>query len=252
LERILLNLVSNAIRYTDHGGILLGCRRRGKNLLIQIWDSGRGIPDAQQQTVFQEFVQLNNPERDRSKGLGLGLAIVSRLAKLMDVPIALRSSPGRGSVFSIQVPLGSARLAEQVPARPAPGGSLGMAVAVLIDDEDAILRAMEELFDDWKVDLVASKNPEEAMRILDETGLNPDVVISDYRLPGNINGIEVVEAFRLRYGADLPAIILTGDTAPESIQTLSRAGLSVLHKPVRPARLRSLLTHLHQRGPGRN
>ncbi len=251
LERILLNLVSNAIRYTDRGQVLLACRRRGKNLLIQIWDSGRGIPAGQLETVFQEFVQLDNPERDRSKGLGLGLAIVSRLAKLLDVPLTLSSRPGRGSVFAIQVPLGSPLLAEQALARPAPSGSLGVDVAVLIDDEDAILRAMEELFDGWKIDLVASKTTAEAMKVLDETGLKPDVVISDYRLPGDTNGIEVVEAFRARYGADLTAIILTGDTAPESIQTLNQAGLAVLHKPVRPARLRSLLTHLHQTGSDR-
>lgn len=251
LERILLNLVSNAIHYTDRGGVLLGCRRRGKNLLIQIWDSGHGIPAGQQETVFLEFVQLNNPERDRSKGLGLGLAIVSRLAKLLDAPLTLHSRPDRGSVFAIQVPLGSTQLAEQAPARPAPSGSLGIAVAVLIDDEGAILRAMEELFDSWKIDLVASKTAAEAMKVLDETGLEPDVVISDYRLPGDTNGIKVVEAFRSRYGAGLPAIILTGDTAPESIQTLNQAGLTVLHKPVRPARLRSLLTHLHQNGNDR-
>jgi signal transduction histidine kinase len=252
LERILLNLVTNAIRYTDRGGILVGCRRRGKNLLIQIWDNGQGIPEQQWETVFQEFVQLNNPERDRSKGLGLGLAIVSRLAKLLDSPLTLHSRPGRGSVFAIQVPLGSALLAEKARQQSVQTGTLGIGLAVVIDDEDTILRAMEELFDSWKIDLVASKTPAEAMKVLDETGLKPDVVISDYRLPGDTNGLKVVEAFRSRYGTDLPAIILTGDTAPETIQTLNQAGLAVLHKPLRPARLRSLLTHLHQKGAGRS
>ncbi|HYP67692.1 MAG TPA: hybrid sensor histidine kinase/response regulator [Thiobacillaceae bacterium] len=251
LERILLNLVTNAIRYTDHGGILLGCRRRGKTLLFQVWDSGQGIPEQQWDTVFQEFVQLSNPERDRSKGLGLGLAIVSRLSKLLDSPVTLKSRVGHGSVFAVQVPLGSAHLAGRARQPSVQTGALNIGLAVLIDDEDTILRAMEELFDSWKIDLVASKTPAEAMKVLDETALKPDVVISDYRLPGDTNGVNVVEAFRSRYGADLPAVILTGDTAPESIQTLNQAGLAVLHKPLRPARLRSLLTHLSQNGVDR-
>ena len=251
LERILLNLVANAIRYTEHGGILVGCRRRGENLLIQVWDSGQGIPEQQWESVFQEFVQLNNPERDRSKGLGLGLAIVSRLSKLLDSPVTLKSRIGHGSVFAIQVPLGSALLAEKARQESVQTGALGIGLAVLIDDEDSNLRAMEELFDSWKIDLVASRTAAEAMKVLDETGLKPDVLISDYRLPGETNGVKVVEAFRSRYGADLPVVILTGDTAPESIQTLNQAGLVVLHKPLRPARLRSLLTHLGQNGVDR-
>jgi signal transduction histidine kinase len=244
LERIILNLASNAIRYTDRGGILVGCRRRGKNLLIQVWDSGQGIPDEQQETVFQEFFQLNNPERDRSKGLGLGLAIVARLAILLDLPISLSSRQGRGTVFGIQVPLGSALLAEQKVQPHVEPSALGINLAVLIDDEDAILRAMEELFDSWNIDLVATRSLEEAIQVLNETGRAPDIIMSDYRLPGNTDGLKVLAAMRHRYGATLPAIILTGDTSPESIQIFNQAGFTVLHKPLRPARLRSLLIHL--------
>lgn len=249
LERIMLNLVSNAIRYTDQGGILVGCRRRGKNLLIQVWDSGQGIPDQQQDMVFQEFFQLDNPERDRSKGLGLGLAIVARLAILLDHPLTLNSRPGRGTVFDIQVPLGSAALAAKSNQQISPTSALAIKLAVLIDDEEAILRAMEELFDNWKIDLVAARTVEDAFQVLDETDRIPDLVISDYRLPDNMDGLKVLEAFRSRYGASLPAIILTGDTAPESIQALNQAGFTVLHKPLRPARLRSLLAHLFRPGP---
>jgi signal transduction histidine kinase len=249
LERIMLNLVSNAIRYTDRGGILVGCRRRGKNLLIQVWDSGRGIPDQQQDMVFQEFFQLDNPERDRSKGLGLGLSIVARLAILLDHPLTLKSRPRRGTVFDIQVPLGSAALAAKSNQQISPTSALAIKLAVLIDDEEAILRAMEELFDNWKIDLVAARTVEDAFQVLDETDRIPDLVISDYRLPDNMDGLKVLEAFRSRYGASLPAIILTGDTAPESIQTLNQAGFTVLHKPLRPARLRSLLAHLFRPGP---
>lgn len=244
LERILLNLVSNAIRYTAQGGILVGCRRRGKNLTIQVWDTGQGIPAQQLEMVFQEFVQLGNPERDRSKGLGLGLAIVARLALLLDLPLSLNSRPGRGTVFGIRVPMGSALLAEKAAQTSCQASTLGIGLAVLIDDEDAILRAMEELFDSWEIDLVAARTMEDAIQVLNETGRTPDAVISDYRLPGSLDGTDVLKAFRERYGARLPAIILTGDTSPESIQTLNEAGFTVLHKPVRPARLRSLLTHL--------
>ena len=244
LERILLNLVSNAIRYTHQGGVLVGCRRREKSLLIQVWDSGPGIPELHRDEIFQEYVQLGNPERDRSKGLGLGLASVLRLAKLLQLPLTLQSRLGKGSVFSVAVPLGSSLLAAASVPKPVQAASLDMELAVLIDDEEAILRAMEELFDTWNIDLIAARTMADALQVLDETGRTPDVVISDYRLPEDIDGIRVLEAFRARYGAGLPAIILTGDTASESIQALNQGGFTVLHKPLRPARLRSLLTHL--------
>jgi CheY-like chemotaxis protein len=181
--------------------------------------------------------------------LGLGLAIVARLAILLDHPLTLNSRPGRGTVFDIQVPLGSAALAAKSNQQISPTSALAIKLAVLIDDEEAILRAMEELFDNWKIDLVAARTVEDAFQVLDETDRIPDLVISDYRLPDNMDGLKVLEAFRSRYGASLPAIILTGDTAPESIQTLNQAGFTVLHKPLRPARLRSLLAHLFRPGP---
>jgi CheY-like chemotaxis protein len=218
------------------------------NLLIQVWDSGQGIPDTQRDMVFQEFVQLDNPERDRKKGLGLGLAIVARLAILLDLPLSLHSREGKGTVFGIKVPFGSSVVAEKNAHASVEPGALGISLAILIDDEDAILRAMEELFDSWKIDLVATRTLQEAMQVLDETGRVPDIVISDYRLPGNTDGLTVLNAFRTKYGQDLPALILTGDTSPESIQTFNQAGLAVLHKPLRPARLRSLLSHLFKQG----
>lgn len=245
LERILLNLVSNAIRYTHDGGILVAGRRRGKNLLIQVYDTGLGIPEASQEAVFQEFVQLNNPARDRKKGLGLGLAIVSRLARLMDQRVQVRSETGRGSVFSVEVPLGSS----QEAASPAPqlmtaSGQLDGKLAVLIDDEEAILLAMEELFDAWNIDLITARNVEEAVDWLRSSERMPDILMTDYRLPDSTNGIEVVNYLRMCFGDHLPALILTGDTAPETLQRINEAGMSILHKPIRPARLRSLITHL--------
>ncbi len=249
IERVLANLIANAVRYTDDGGVLVGCRRRGRMLRISVIDSGRGIPPEQQESVFQEFVQLNNPARDRSKGLGLGLAIVSRLARLLGHRIDLASRPGHGSSFSIDVPLGDpARVRARAPANldgvtdAIPPDTL----VLLVDDETAILHGMAELFDNWNVGLVTARNVDEAEQWLGSLECAPDVIVSDYRLSGDRDGIGVIARLREKFGHDIPAILITGDTAPESLQRIAQAGLPVLHKPLRPAKLRALLTHLVQ------
>ncbi|MHB8758921.1 MAG: ATP-binding response regulator [Thiobacillus sp.] len=243
VERILANLIANAIRYTDDGGVLVGCRRRGRTLRISVVDTGRGIPPDQQQSVFQEFVQLHNPARDRSKGLGLGLAIVSRLGRLLGHRVDLRSVPARGSVFSIDVPLGDAALIRA----PAPSTTHAQipadALVVLVDDESAILRGMAELFDNWGIDLVTAHSADEAEQWLATVERVPDVIVSDYRLPDD-DGIAVIARLRQRFARNIPAILVTGDTAPDTILRINRAGLPLLHKPLRPAKLRALLTHL--------
>ena len=246
IERILGNLIANAIRYTDDGGVLIGCRRRGHLVRISVVDTGRGIPSDQQEAVFQEFVQLHNPARDRSKGLGLGLAIVSRLGRLLGHRVQLRSRPDHGSVFSIDVPLGNAALiAPPTPPSP-PTHPPTDALVLLVDDESAILRGMAELFDHWGIDLVTAHSVEEAEHWLDSLGRIPDVIVSDYRLPDDTDGLAVIERLRQRFGRDVPAILITGDTAPDTILRITRAGIPMLHKPLRPAKLRALLTHLIQ------
>jgi len=244
IERILVNLISNAIRYTDDGGVLIACRRRGRMLRLSVIDTGRGIPLDQQESVFQEFVQLHNPARDRNKGLGLGLAIVSRLGRLLGHRVELRSRPGHGSVFSIDVPLGDAQLIKAHTAAASPGFIPDDALVLLVDDESAILRGMAELFDNWHIDLVTAHSADEAVQWLDSIGRVPDVIVSDYRLPDDTDGIEVVARLRQKYGPDIPAILVTGDTAPDTILRISQAGFPLLHKPLRPAKLRALLTHL--------
>jgi len=244
LERILLNLVSNAIRYTDHGGVLLACRKRGNSMLIQVWDTGVGIPDNAHESIFQEFVQLSNPERDRNKGLGLGLAIVARMASLLGTAVTLRSRIGQGSVFSVQVPLGSAQLIEQAESPPPAGTPIEGHLGVLVDDEESVLAAMQELFNTWNLDLIAARSAFDAISQLQRVERTPDFLITDYRLPGNTDGIEVAKQFRKQFGDALPALILTGDTAPETLQRITKAGFLILHKPVRPARLRAMLTHM--------
>ena len=243
IERILVNLVSNAVRYTETGGVLVGCRHHGGLLRLVVCDTGPGVPPDQQENIFQEFVQLDNPARDRDKGLGLGLAIVSRLGRLLGHRIQLDSTPGKGSAFSIEIPLGDPALVRpSAPPAPAPGVLPADALVVLIDDETAILDGMVELFRNWKIDLVAVHDAAEARARLAELDRRPDVIVSDYRLPGE-DGLAVISGLRERYGAALPAVIISGDTAPETIQTITAAGLSVLHKPLRPAKLRALISH---------
>jgi len=246
IERILANLIANAIRYTDDGGILVACRRRGRMVRLSVFDTGRGIPPDQLESVFQEFVQLHNPARDRSKGLGLGLAIVSRLGRLLGHRIDLQSRPQHGSIFSIDVPCGEALLIQAPMPISAPGPIPADALVVLVDDESAILRGMAELFDNWHIDLVTARSADEALQWLDTIGRVPDVIVSDYRLPDDTDGIEVITRLRQKYDRNIPAILVTGDTAPDTILRISQAGFPLLHKPLRPAKLRALLTHLIQ------
>jgi len=246
IERILVNLVANAIRYTDDGGVLVACRRHGRMVRLSVIDSGRGIPPDQQESVFQEFVQLHNAARDRSKGLGLGLAIVSRLGRLLGHRVDLQSRPGHGSVFSIDVPPGDARLIQPPAPVAAPGQIPDDALVLLVDDESAILRGMTELFDNWNIDLVTAYSAAEAEQWLASIGRVPDVIVSDYRLPDDTDGIAVITRLRQKFGRDIPAIVVTGDTAPDTILRITRAGFPLLHKPLRPAKLRALITHLIQ------
>lgn len=246
VERILANLIANAIRYTDDGGILVACRRRGRMIRLSVFDTGRGIPPDQLDSVFQEFVQLHNPARDRSKGLGLGLAIVSRLGRLLGHRIHVNSRPQHGSEFSMEVPCGDAAQIQSPIPVSAPGPIPDDALVVLVDDESAILRGMAELFDNWKIDLIAAHSADEAVQWLDTIGRVPDVIVSDYRLPDDTDGIEVITRIREKYARDIPAILVTGDTAPDTILRISRAGFPLLHKPLRPAKLRALLTYLIQ------
>ena len=245
LERILINLVSNALRYTQSGRIVVAGRKRGNSLLIQVWDTGIGIPEDAQQAIFEEFVQLNNPERDREKGLGLGLAIVARTVRLLGLRISVRSRVGRGSVFGFTVPLGTThQLAPADVHHPLPAASLQEKLAVVIDDEAPILRAMESLFNSWGVGLVTGRSAQEALDQLRQSGARPDFLITDYSLPGNTDGIEVAHQFRRQFGKDLPVLVLTGDTAADTLQRITDAGYKIMHKPVRPARLRAALAHM--------
>ncbi len=245
LDRILLNLLANAVRYTERGAILLGCRRRADHVRIEVWDTGVGIAPEHRDAIFQEFYQVGNPERDRAKGLGLGLAIAARLARLLGSRIDMRSHPGKGSVFAIELPLGAAcaetKSATQVPvlSEALPGAR------VLVVDDDALVReAMTSAIAQWGCRVAMAANGDEAVTLIAGEDEQPDVILCDYRLPNGETGVEVIARLRAAAGRPVPAALITGDTAPERLREAKLAGHALLHKPVHPARLRALLEQL--------
>lgn len=245
LERVLINLVSNAIRYTQRGGrVLLGCRRHEGKVRIEVWDSGEGIPDDKQAEVFQEFFQLSNPERDRSKGLGLGLAIVQRIAALLGHRIDLRSTPGKGSMFAVELPMGKALRGLQKPDAPKQvDDRLVGALVLVVDDDTLVQQGMRGLLTGWGCHVINAGTAAEAVAEIDGAERLPDVCICDYRLPDG-NGIQVVERLHVCASEVIPAVLISGDTAPEVLNEARKVGYPLLHKPVRPAKLRALLSQL--------
>jgi signal transduction histidine kinase/CheY-like chemotaxis protein len=233
LKRILGNLLSNAFRYTRSGGVLLGCRRRGASVEIQIWDTGLGIPADQQTIVFEEFVQLQNPARDRAQGLGLGLAIVRRTAVLLQHPLKLVSVTGRGSMFSVTVPKASA-VETPLPDRASPAG---IAVSIMVvEDEGDVLDIMVQLLTLRGHRVYAGRSAAEVQKIHAEAivaGAAPvDLIIADYRLGDGTTGVDAIEALCAHIGHSVPAVIVTGDTSPSRIKEATASGHRILHKPI--------------------
>jgi len=235
IELILRNLVSNAIRYTERGGVLVTCRRRGQQAVLEVWDTGIGIEPSQQSEVFREFHQLGNPERDRRKGLGLGLAIVSGLARMLGHDLALVSTLQRGSVFRLTLPLATAASAV-APLMVESGKVRTLQMRVLlIDDDEAVREGMLHLLKDWGCECAVAETIEEALALARIEA--PDVIISDYRLREQRTGIEAIATLRHLLGDALPALLITGDTAPERLREARASGIPLLHKPVSPSQL---------------
>lgn len=247
LEQILRNLVSNALRYTRRGGVLVAARKRQGGVLLQVWDSGVGIAPADQAAIFEEFVQVGNPARQRRPegGMGLGLAIVRRSANLLGHRLSLSSRLGRGSCFSLWLPCGG-KIAPPAAEAPVPTLSLvGMRV-LLIEDDDAVRASLKARLQAWGATVLAHASGQSLLAAVpasaEAAALFADLVISDQRLP-DIRGVALVQELRRRCG-HLPALLITGDTAPEQLAELQASGVPVLHKPFRAEALMAALERL--------
>ncbi|MGC2855565.1 ATP-binding protein [Novispirillum sp. DQ9] len=238
LERVLRNLIENALRYTRAGGVVVGCRRAGGRVRVRVVDSGIGIPEGQSEAIFEEFFQIGNPERDRRKGLGLGLSIVQRLAAILGHRVTVDSRPARGSCFTIELE-GAAAAAAREDAPPPPLERLPRVVLVL-EDEPTVLLSLDVMLRDWGCEILLAGDEDEAAAHL-EAGRIPDVILADYRLREGRNGIDAVARLRALCGRAVPAALLTGENAAVIDPIAEAAGLAVIPKPVAAAVLRRAL-----------
>ncbi|MBL4775555.1 MAG: hybrid sensor histidine kinase/response regulator [Mariprofundus sp.] len=249
LKRMIGNLLSNAVSYTSEGGVLLGVRRHAGVWRIQVWDTGCGIPANQIESIFDEFTQLHNPERDRKKGLGLGLAIVKRMEHLINAPVSVHSRFGKGSLFAIDLEPGSESAVVADAAAYQQDVSLSDKTLVVIDDDKIVRESLQTLLIAWGCQGVFSfSSGDEALASMREEALNsraiPDAIIADYRLADNCTGVEAIHALHALYHVDIPALIITGDTAPDRMKEAGKSGFPVLHKPVEPDDLKRFLGSL--------
>ena len=238
LERILRNLLENALRYTQSGGIVVGCRRHGALLRLEIVDSGIGIASEHLEAIFEELFQVGNLARDRSQGLGLGLAIVRRIARLIGAQVEVHSQPGKGSRFSVILPC-----AENGHAGPdASEIDWGKGRTLLvIEDDEYVRKSIEMALECFGFTVLAAEDEAQAASLLDRQGVSPDAIIADFRLGRGRTGVEVAQAIRCRCSMPVPTLIMTGDTAPERIQQVLASGFAILHKPAGVEELLSTL-----------
>jgi len=248
LERILRNLVANALRYTESGSVVVGARRRGPRIAIEVWDSGIGIAPGERERIFEEFYQLGNPERDRARGLGLGLAIVRRLAALMGHQVEVSSSVGRGSVFRVVLNAGSSNALKDGNAvvRPPPGSMQGHCV-VVVDDEPSVRESTRSLLASWGCTVVTACDSAEAIAGLE--GRSPSALLVDYRLRGGEDGLSAIVGLRTALGRDVPAVLVSGESSADELALIKASGFPLLHKPVPPARLRTAVAYMLQTAP---
>jgi two-component system, sensor histidine kinase len=242
LDRILRQLLDNALRHAIRRSIALSARRVDDGVLIEVRDTGPGIPREKQKEIFKEFIQLDNPQRDRRKGLGLGLSIVDRLARLLDHRLELESELGHGAAFRVIVPEAQPeRLGKrEAPVVAEPVALDGVFVAVL-DDTPDVLEAMSAMLRRWRCETVSATNSEALIQALRQHNRPPDLLICDYRLAETRNGSEVILALRNEMGITCPALLITGDVAMQQDQQLTDAGITLMQKPVRAAVLRSTI-----------
>ena len=245
LTRILRNFLSNACRYTDEGRVLLGARKRGEFVRIEVWDTGCGIEADQMQSIFLEFNQLGVQRAAERAGVGLGLAIVDRIATMLDYHIHVRSQPGRGSVFSIDVPLvavpwesvSEAPLMMPMMGDPLPGRRL-----LVLDNDLSILHSMAALLGQWGCEVLVASDEAAALAALNE--LPPELILADYHLDQGATGWNVAQALRVHFGVPIPVVMITADRSDQCRRQLQGVGVPVLNKPVKAGKLRSILSYL--------
>jgi signal transduction histidine kinase/ActR/RegA family two-component response regulator len=243
LRRVVENLVDNAIRYTERGGVLLGCRRRGSQVEIFVIDNGIGIPESEQRAIFDEFYQLGNVERDRKRGLGLGLAIVRRLCAILDHKLTLRSVRGKGSYFSVMLPRGTAVTATPNSSdEPIVDTQNSQRTILVVEDDVDVLEAMRQMLLTWNYSVAVARGAEEALAMVNPDQI--DALVVDYRLRGRETGDSAARRFRDKIGRDVPAIIVTGDTDPARIIEAKASGFPLLHKPLDPDELKRQLARM--------
>ena len=247
LEQMLRNLVSNALKYTRRGKVLMGCRRRGGMARIEIWDTGIGIPDDQLKAVFDEFYQLGNAARERKHGLGLGLTIVRRLGKLLGHAVAVRSWHGRGSVFSVEVPLSPGGMPPvldlDVPEDETRAAHRAGAILV-IEDDTAVRESLVLVLTEDGHRVVAAEDGPAASRLVAQGAARPDLILSDFNLPNGMNGLEAALTLREQLRREIPVVILTGDIATGTMRDIAARGIAQLNKPVEPAGLLAVIQGL--------
>lgn len=249
LEQMLRNLVSNALKYTPSGRVLIGCRRRGKGLVIEVWDTGIGIAESEIMAVFEEYHQVNNPARERSMGLGLGLSIVQRLGALLGHRIGAVSKPGRGSVFSIEIE--DVAQKQALPAEKPRGAELKRAPAatdkariLIVEDDPEVLDLLDMMLRDRGHETLLAPDGPTALALVAEGAAPPDLVLTDYNLPGGLNGLALAEELRRAVDRDVPAIVLTGDISTLAMRRISQQDVLHLAKPVTVDRLARAVSDL--------
>jgi signal transduction histidine kinase len=243
VDLVMRNFISNALRYTRTGGLLIACRARGGRLALEVWDTGCGIAPEHQQEVFKEFHQLGNPERDRRKGLGLGLAIVQRLAQAMHTQVEVRSRLGRGSVFRLWLTPWRGALVDEAVASTHDGASLAGRRVLVVDDDEPVRLGMQSLLASWGCHCLCAESAADALARLHQMP-QPDVVVTDFRLRHEETGRQVLDTLRAHLQRSVPAIIMTGDTSPQRLRDAQSTGALLLHKPVSAAQLRDALVEL--------
>ena len=247
LERILGNFMSNAIRYTNKGSVLIGCRKRGDKVVIEVWDTGCGISDDQMSLIYEDFYQIENKERDRGKGLGLGLALAKRLAESLEHSINSKSTLGAGSCFSVTVDIAENNTENNQEESFMNIMNLSGTNILLVEDDMDVLKATKQLLESWGCKVKTARNKDEVMNFIKENPYdNPDIILADNRLPGDASGIDITYLIQEKLQASIPCVIMTGDVERNHVQSIIDQGFPVLLKPIQPAKFRAMLSHLIQ------